>query len=67
MPVQGNWELNGYGDRIYVNINYEWENEWANNPPYVQGLDNYVGSYRREFVVPKRWSGENIFIHIGEF
>ena len=25
MPVPGNWELNGYGDRIYVNIDYEWE------------------------------------------
>ena len=67
MPVPGNWELNGYGDRIYVNINYEWENEWANNPPYVQDLDNYVGSYRREFVVPEKWSGEKVFIHIGEF
>ena len=67
MPVPGNWELNGYGDKIYVNINYEWENEWPNNPPYVQDLNNYVGSYRQKFVVPEQWKGEKVYIHIGEF
>ncbi len=36
MPVPDCWKLNGYGDRIYVNIQYEWENEWENNPPYVK-------------------------------
>ena len=67
MPVPGCWELNGYGDRIYVNIQYEWENEWENNPPYVKDLNNHVGSYRREFVVPAEWKSDKVFIHIGEF
>ena len=67
MPIPGCWELNGYGDRIYVNINYEWENEWENNPPYVKDLNNHVGSYRREFTVPVEWKGNKVFIHIGEF
>ena len=67
MPVPGCWELNGYGDKIYVNINYEWENEWPNNPPYVQNLNNYVGSYRRKFTVPTEWKDNKVFIHIGEF
>ena len=67
MPVPGCWELNGYGDKIYVNINYEWENEWPNNPPYVQDLNNYVGSYRRKFTVPTEWKDNKVFIHIGEF
>lgn len=67
MPVPGCWELNGYGDKIYVNINYEWENEWENNPPYVKDLNNHVGSYRREFIVPAEWKANNVFIHIGAF
>ena len=67
MPVPGCWELNGYGDKIYVNINYEWENEWPNNPPYVQDLNNHVGSYRRKFTIPSEWKDNKIFIHIGEF
>ena len=67
MPVPGCWELNGYGDKIYVNINYEWENEWPNNPPYVQDLNNHVGSYRRKFTVPTEWKDNKVFIHIGEF
>ena len=29
------WELNGYGDPIYVNIGYAWRNQYKNNPPYV--------------------------------
>ena len=24
MPVPGNWELNGYGDPLYVNIGFAW-------------------------------------------
>lgn len=67
MPVPGVWELNGYGDRIYVNINYEWENEWESNPPYVKDLNNWVGSYRKRFALPAAWEGDRIIIHIGEF
>lgn len=67
MPVPGCWELNGYGFPVYTNIKYEWENEWKSNPPYVQDLNNYVGSYRRKFVIPASWSGDNIILHIGEF
>lgn len=67
MPVPGCWELNGYGFPVYTNIKYEWENEWASNPPYVQDLNNHVGSYRRKFVIPASWNGDNIILHIGEF
>ena len=67
MPVPGCWELNGYGFPVYTNIKYEWENEWKSNPPYVQDLNNYVGSYRRKFVIPSSWNGDNIILHIGEF
>ena len=65
MPVPGMWELNGFGDAIYVNNQYAWRNDWATNPPYVQELNNHVGSYRQTFRVPADWNGEQIIMHIG--
>jgi len=65
MPVPGNWELNGYGDAIYVNNGYAWRNDWAKNPPFVQDLNNAVGSYRRSFLIPANWAGDRIYLHIG--
>ena len=65
MPVPGIWELNGYGDAIYVNNHYAWRSDWVSDPPAVQDKGNHVGSYRRTFTVPADWKGENIYIHIG--
>ncbi len=65
MPVPGIWELNGYGDPIYVNNQYAWRNDWRTNPPYVQDLENHVGSYRRWFDIPAAWKGQKVYIHIG--
>ena len=65
MPVPGMWELNGYGDPIYVNTSYAWRNDWGTNPPYVQDLANHVGSYRRSFNIPADWRGQKVYMHIG--
>ena len=65
MPVPGMWELNGYGDPIYVNNQYAWRNDWRTNPPYVQDLANHVGSYRRQFMIPADWQGQKVYMHIG--
>ncbi|MBO7569217.1 MAG: DUF4981 domain-containing protein [Bacteroidaceae bacterium] len=65
MPVPGIWELNGYGDPIYVNNHYAWRSDWTGEPPVVQDKGNHVGSYRRSFTIPADWKGENVFIHIG--
>ena len=35
MPVPGMWELNGYGDPLYVNYGYAWRGHAANTPPVV--------------------------------
>ena len=35
MKVPGVWEMNGYGDPIYVNVGYAWRSQYKNNPPYV--------------------------------
>ena len=65
MPVPGIWELNGYGDPIYVNNHYAWRSDWTGEPPVVQDKGNHVGSYRRPFTIPADWKGENVYIHIG--
>lgn len=65
MPVPGIWELNGYGNATYVNNCYAWRNDWDTNPPYVQDLENHVGSYRQYFSLPADWKGEKVYIHIG--
>ncbi|MCM1066998.1 MAG: DUF4981 domain-containing protein [Muribaculaceae bacterium] len=65
MQVPAVWELNGYGDPIYVNVGYAWRNQYDNNPPYVPVENNHVGSYRRSFTVPADWSGKDIIAHFG--
>ena len=65
MPVPGMWELNGYGDPIYVNVGYAWRGNFANNPPEVPDAENHVGSYRRTFEVPQQWAGKDVFLTIG--
>lgn len=31
LKVPGLWELNGYGDPIYVNVGYPWRSQFKNN------------------------------------
>lgn len=59
------WELNGYGDPIYVNIGYAWRNDYENNPPIVPTENNHVGSYRQSFVIPAEWKDKDIIAHFG--
>lgn len=65
MKVPGLWELNGYGDPIYVNVGYAWRNQYTNNPPHVPTANNHVGSYRKEIVLPANWRGKEVFAHFG--
>lgn len=67
IDVPSNWEMQGYGTPIYTNITYPF----LNNPPFIQPKKGYtaetepnpVGSYRREFTLPKAWNGKSIFLH----
>ncbi|QDU33382.1 Beta-galactosidase [Poriferisphaera corsica] len=69
IEVPSNWQLQGYGTPIYVNVRYPFkrerprvtlapEKDWtafkARNP---------VGSYRRNFEVAEGWDGRAVFIH----
>ena len=64
-PVPGLFELNGYGDATYKNIGYAWATQFDPNPPYISKLNNYTGSYRRTFELPKDWKGKDVYFHVG--
>ena len=65
IKVPGMWELNGYGDPLYTNINYPWHRFFKDNPPFVPEQDNHVGTYRRSILVPASWKGKEISAHFG--
>lgn len=55
-------EMKGYGDPLYINVNYPF----ANNPPMINmnsGLAKSVASYRRNFEVPQQWDEKRVFLH----
>lgn len=64
-PVPAVWEMNGYGDPIYVNNMYAWRNHFETNPPAIPDEENHVGSYRREISIPEGWKGKDIIAHFG--
>lgn len=59
MPVPGNWEFNGYGVPMYINIGFGF----PKNPPYINREDSPVGVYRHNFDIPESWDGRRVFIH----
>ena len=79
IKVPSNWEVEGYGVPIYVNHQYEFSDYKAMvaddmelvdgiypaNPGKVPHSYNPVGSYAREFTIPKDWDGKEIFLQIG--
>ncbi|MDR2389241.1 MAG: DUF4981 domain-containing protein, partial [Tannerellaceae bacterium] len=65
LPVPALWELNGYGDPVYVNVGYAWRNQFRSEPPAFPTENNHVGSYRREITLPAAWNGKEIFAHFG--
>lgn len=65
MPVPGNWELNGFGDPVYLNVGFAWRGHFKNNPPYVPIEHNRVGSYRRVVTLPADWKGKEVIAHFG--
>jgi beta-galactosidase len=65
MPVPGLWELNGYGDPLYLNAGYAWMNQYRSNPPVVPLMNNHTGYYRHTFTLPENWTDKQVFIHLG--
>lgn len=65
MPVPGMWELNGYGEPVYVNVGFVWRGHFTGTPPEVPVKDNHVGSYRRTITIPADWKGQQVIAHFG--
>ncbi len=69
LPVPSNWEMHGYDEPLYVNVNYPF----ATNPPKIERKAGYegkyglnpVGSYVTKFDVPASWSGHNLLLNFG--
>ena len=69
--VPGNWQMQGYGVPIYTNIKYPFKK----SPPRVMldppehftqyKLRNPVGSYRRDFQIPKDWDEKRVYLLFG--
>ena len=65
ISVPGIWQVNSYGDPVYINPGYPWSHIERPTPPRIPAQDNYVGSYIREVTVPADWKGDAIYIHFG--
>lgn len=62
IKVPANWELNGYGTPVYVNVDNEFR---PNEPPFAPTVDNPVGCYVTEFDIPETWKDRLTFINFG--
>ncbi|NLU70645.1 glycoside hydrolase family 2 TIM barrel-domain containing protein [Streptomyces sp. HNM0574] len=62
IPVPANWELHGYREPIYLNVDYPWTGYEKPAPPHVPKSFNPVGSYRRTFEVPDGWDGRSTLL-----
>ncbi len=68
IPVPSCWQMEGYGTPIYRNNGYTFQKDWPRvltEPPKnytAYTARDPVGSYRREFEVPKAWQGRRVFL-----
>jgi len=64
IQVPGTFELQGYGMPYYLATSYP-PSLRTRNAPNIDENDNPVGSYKREFSIPKTWNNREIFIYFG--
>ena len=61
IPVPGNWEVEGFGQPIYLDERYPFTTQWPDVPKDY----NPVGSYRKPFDLPRHWQNKRVFLHVG--
>jgi beta-galactosidase len=59
IPVPANWEVEGYGNPIYLDERYPFDTHWPDAPKKY----NPVGTYRKTFLIPEEWAGQQIILH----
>jgi len=69
IKVPSNWQVLGYGTPYYKNMGYTFQKDFPRvmttpkDTRYTSTQErNPVGSYRREFEVPKTWNGRQLFL-----
>jgi beta-galactosidase len=68
IPVPSCWQVLGYGTPYYKNMGYIIKHDYPrvmSDPPqdYTAFVErNPVGSYRRDFELPKAWDGRRVFL-----
>src|SRR5699024_4388509 len=62
IEVPSSWQLKGYGHPIYTNVTYPWTGVENPEPPKAPTKHNPVGSYKKEFTVPKDWNGDPVYV-----
>lgn len=60
IKVPSNWEMEGYGDRLFRNV----QAPFKTNPPFVPREYNPTGAYRRTFTLPSSWKGDQVFLRM---
>jgi len=58
LQVPSNWQVNGFDQLHYTNVNYPF----PVNPPFVPN-ENPVGLYFREFELPFGWEKREVFLN----
>ena len=75
IKVPSNWEMQGYGDRIFRNVPAPFPIVGQRNGPLVPDVfavsvpnvpreHNPTGAYRKTFTVPSSWNGDQIFLRM---
>lgn len=75
IPVPSNWEMEGYGDRIFRNQNAPFPiigqknappepDVFAVTVPNVPREYNPTGAYRKSFKIPSSWNGDQVFLRM---
>lgn len=59
IPVPANWEVEGYGNPIYLDERYPFTTKWPNVPTDY----NPVGTYRKEINLTKEFLSQETILH----
>jgi beta-galactosidase len=60
IEVPSNWEMLGYGDKMFRNVSAPFHVD----VPHVPKDYNPTGAYRKSFILPKEWTGKQIFLRM---
>ena len=58
IEVPSNWQMKGYGHPKFRNIQHPFRSD----PPNIPREWNPVGSYRKTFLIPEEWVGQQVYL-----